>query len=127
MFAEDILKVILDKVEVVAKAKTIIGDSIEFGDNTVVPICKVGVGFGAGGSESGGNDKGNFGGGGGGGFSVEPVAFLVIHGEDVKLLPIKPDRVGSFAKAIPMTVEKIGEMAEKAMSAKKKGKEKEEK
>lgn len=123
MFAEDILKVILDKVEVVAKAQTIIGEPVVFGENSVVPVCKIGVGFGSGGSEARGEKSNNSGGGGGGGFSVEPIAFLVIHGDEVKLLPIKPDRVGSFAKAIPMTVEKIGEMAEKAMASKKKQKE----
>ncbi|RKZ31931.1 sporulation protein [bacterium] len=125
MFAEDILKVILDKVEVVAKAKTIIGDPIEFGGNTIVPVCKIGVGFGAGGNEGSGEKRADKGGGGGGGFSVEPIAFLVVHGEEVNLLPIKPDRVGSFAKAIPMTVEKITEMAERAISAKKSKKEEE--
>ena len=122
MFAEEILSVILDKVEVVAKAKTILGDPIQMGNNSVVPVCKVGVGFGAGGSEAEGGKAGGISGGGGGGFSIEPIAFLVIQEDEVQLLPIKPDRVGSFAKAIPMTVEKIGEMAERAMSAKKKAK-----
>lgn len=119
MFAEDILKVILDKVETVAKAQTIIGDPIAFGDNTVVPICKVGVGFGAGGNQMEADKSDNSSGGGGGGFSIEPIAFLVVTDGEVSLLPIKPDRIGSFAKAIPMTVEKIGEMAEKAMNKKK--------
>ena len=127
MFAEEILKVILGNVETVAKAKTILGDPIELGDKTVIPVCKVGVGFGAGGSDSKAEKGGeNSSGGGGGGFSVEPVAFLVIVGDDINLLPIKPDRVGSFAKAIPMTIDKISEMAEKAIKAKKAKKDEEE-
>jgi len=123
MFTEDILKVILEEVEAVAKVKTIVGDPIQLGDNMVVPVCKVGVGFGAGGNEGTSDKGGQTSGGGGGGFTIEPIAFLVIEDKEVKLLPIKPDRIGSFAKAIPLTVEKIGEMAEKAMTAKKKGKE----
>ncbi|HHS51003.1 MAG TPA: sporulation protein [candidate division Zixibacteria bacterium] len=118
MIAEDVLKVILQNVEAVAKAKTIVGDPIELAGNIIVPICKVGVGFGAGGGEDKGDKAASVGGGGGGGFSVEPIAFLVIHGDEVKLLPVKPDKIGNFAKAIPLTVEKIGEMAEKAMCAK---------
>ncbi|MCK5832580.1 sporulation protein [bacterium] len=120
MFAEEVLKVILQNVETVAKAKTIIGDPIELGGKTVVPICKVSVGFGAGGSEAKNEKNNNIGGGGGGGFTVEPIAFLVINDKEVNLLPVKPDKIGNFAKTIPLTVEKIGEMAEKAMAAKQK-------
>jgi len=120
MLAEEVLQVILKNVETVAKAKTIIGDPIELGGNTVVPICKVSVGFGAGGSEMKGDKGENSGGGGGGGFTVEPIAFLVIHDNEVNLLPVKPDKIGNFAKAIPLTVEKLGEIAGKAMNAKQK-------
>ena len=118
MLVEEILKVILSNVESVAKAKTILGDPIELGDKTVIPVCKVGVGFGAGGSDAKGEKSDAASGGGGGGFSVEPVAFLVVQGDEVNLLPIKPDRVGSFTKAIPMTIDKISEIAERAIKAK---------
>jgi uncharacterized spore protein YtfJ len=126
MFAEDLLKVILSNVESVAKAKTILGDPIELGDKTVIPVCKVGVGFGAGGSDVKGDKNDVASGGGGGGFSVEPVAFLVLQGDEVNLLPIKQNMVGSFASAIPLTIDKISEMAEKAIKAKSCKKEKEE-
>jgi len=126
MFAEDLLKVILSNVETVAKAKTILGDPIELGDKTVIPVCKVGVGFGAGGSDAKKENSDMASGGGGGGFSVEPVAFLVIQGDEVNLLPIKPNMIGSFAQAIPLTIDKISEMAEKAIKAKSGKKEKEE-
>ncbi len=126
MFAEDLLKVILSNVETVAKAKTILGEPIELGEKTVIPVCKVGVGFGAGGSDVKSHKNDATSGGGGGGFSIQPVAFLVIQGEEVNLLPIKPNMVGSFAQAIPLTIDKISEMAEKAIKAKSGKKEKEE-
>lgn len=118
MFAEDLLKVILSNVESVAKAKTILGDPIELADKTVIPVCKVGVGFGAGGSDVKSDKTDTASGGGGGGFNIEPIAFLVIQGEEVNLLPIKQSMVGSFTKAIPLTIDKISEMAEKAIKAK---------
>jgi uncharacterized spore protein YtfJ len=114
MLAEEILNVILDKVEKVAKVKTILGDPIQLGDVTVIPVCKVGVGFGAGGGENT-TDKGPAkGGGGGGGFSIEPIAFLAVKGGEVSLLPVKPDRIGSLAKAIPLTAEKVMEVLSKS-------------
>jgi sporulation protein YtfJ len=76
---------------------TIIGDPVETPDGTVIlPVSKVGFGFAAGGSEfqnSGGGTKGNsdsgsspFGGGSGGGVSIVPIGFLIVHGNNVRLL-----------------------------------------
>ena len=122
MKADEVLSVILDKIESVAKAKTILADPIQMGETTVVPICKIGVGFGAGGS---GDGDSKVPASGGGGFSIEPIAFLTVTGESVQLLPIKPDRMGSFAKAIPMAIEKMGDVVERSMNASKKKKEEE--
>jgi sporulation protein YtfJ len=77
---------------------TIIGDPVETPDGTVIlPVSKVGFGFAAGGSEfqqGGGGTKGSstdaggspFGGGSGGGVSIVPIGFLIVHGNNVRLL-----------------------------------------
>lgn len=77
---------------------TVIGDTIETGDgNYIVPISKVSFGFASGGSEFGTLSKRDdvdgypFGGGSGAGISVKPVAFLVIKGDNVRLLHMDYD------------------------------------
>ncbi len=83
---------------------TIIGDPIQASNSTVIiPISKVSFGFVAGGSEFKGEtvdeynkkDKDEqiqyslpFGGGSGAGVSINPIAFLVVQENIVKLLPV---------------------------------------
>jgi len=52
----------------------------------VIPISKVSFGFGSAGGEGKRGEEGGFG-GGGGGAKIEPVAFLVVSEDEVKLLP----------------------------------------
>ena len=76
---------------------TIVGDAVTAPDGTVIiPISKVAVGFGVGGSEfspekntpvNPENGK-MFGGGSGGGISINPVAFMVVSNGQFKLVPV---------------------------------------
>ena len=69
---------------------TIIGDIIESNDGvTVIPVSRVCCGFLAGGGECGkSKDTPPFVGGSGAGISVQPVGFLVIANEQVRLIPV---------------------------------------
>lgn len=76
---------------------TIVGDAVTAPDGTVIiPISKVAVGFGVGGSEFSPEkntpvnpeDGKMFGGGSGGGISINPVAFMVVSGGQFKLIPV---------------------------------------
>ena len=83
---------------------TIIGEPIETSNNIVIiPISKVSFGFAAGGSEFKGETIDEytrkekeeeiqyrlpFGGGSGAGVSINPIAFLVVQENIVKLLPV---------------------------------------
>ena len=83
------LKNIKDLVDV----DTIIGTPINAGDKTtIIPISRVAYGFGVGGSEfQGVNEKikePNFGGGVGGGMSISPVGFLVVTGDNVRMINV---------------------------------------
>lgn len=98
---------------------TIIGDPVETPDGTVIlPVSKVGFGFAAGGSEFTTADAGQaaadgatnpFGGGSGGGVSIVPIGFLIVNGNNVRLLSTDNqnqlyDRLIDMA---PSVVEKI--------------------
>ena len=74
-------------------ANTVVGEPIVAGEITLIPVSKISLGFGTGGSEMGGKapkalGENPFGGGGGAGLKVIPVCFLVVSGGMVKVLPV---------------------------------------
>jgi len=101
---EGLMLTAMNSIKDMIDVNTIIGEPIQAANNiAVIPISKVSFGFAAGGSEFKGetvdeynrSDKDEqiqyrlpFGGGAGAGVSVNPVAFLVIQGSVVKLLPV---------------------------------------
>ena len=78
MKLNDTLSVLLDKVKVLAKTETVVGDPIVVGDVTLIPISKVSIGFASGNGESGKEDKKNGAEGAGGGISITPLVVVVI-------------------------------------------------
>ena len=108
---QGILDITLEKVRALADTQTIIGDRIEMADGvTVVPISKLSLGFGAGGTDfPSKSDREMFGGGGGAGVNITPVAFLVAKGGDVRLLQIskETDSIGKAVSLIPDLFDKV--------------------
>jgi uncharacterized spore protein YtfJ len=114
--AEVIIKTLMDEIKSITKTETILGDPINVGNNTIIPVCRIMVGFGAGGGEGEMQEKkGGSGGGGGGGLKVEPAAFIVIKGDQVSIMGTKPSKLEGLVEAVPGIIEKI----HKAKEAKK--------
>jgi len=108
--AEELIQTTLDCLKGVASTKSIIGEPVTVADTTIIPICKLCLGFGAGGGTGEAKEKAGtgIGGGGGGGVKVEPVAFLIIKGEQVSILTTKePRRFNAIFEAIPDLIEKL--------------------
>lgn len=118
---QGLMKTAMENIREMVDVNTIIGDPVETPDGTVIlPVSRVGFGFAAGGSEFSGQaatktpapatDGGNpFGGGSGGGVSIIPIGFLIVNGENVRLLSTDNqnqlyDRLIDMA---PQVVEKI--------------------
>lgn len=112
MGVEDLMKEVVEQLEKMITTKTIVGEPIMVAGKTVIPISKVSFGFGSGGGEGKRGEEGGFGGGGGGGAKIEPVAFLVISDEDVRLLPMKGKGldIGKIMETVPELVDKIKSM-----------------
>lgn len=102
---EGLMQAAMSNIQNMVDVNTIIGDPIKTANNTVIiPISKVSFGFAAGGSEFSKEaieeytkkDKEDeeikyklpFGGGSGAGVSINPVAFIVIQEQNVKILPV---------------------------------------
>ena len=99
---------------------TIVGDPVETPDGTVIiPISKVGLGFGVGGSDYASKNsrpaEGNnamFGGGAGGGVSISPVAFMVVGKGQIRLMPVNPNTTiyDRILDMVPGAIDKLVEI-----------------
>ncbi|MDR0325599.1 MAG: GerW family sporulation protein [Oscillospiraceae bacterium] len=100
---------------------TIVGEPVTTADGTtIIPVTRLSMGFGTGGSEFG--EKGSFGGGGGGGVKVTPVAFLIVSDQSVRLLPVSGQTETMFDKVVDL-IPKVIKQAEKFMSSRKQAEE----
>ena len=80
---------------------------------TILPVSKVSFGFASAGTDFDGKNAANkdlFGGGAGAGVSIQPVAFLVVQEDSVRLLQMdeSDDLLGSAIRSVPGVVEQIG-------------------
>ena len=109
----NMLEATLQKMRDMIDANTVMGTPVTTPDGTtIIPVSKISVGFGGGGSDFGSKHPGNtpFGGGAGGGVKVTPVAFLVIHNGSVRMLPVaQPANTTAdrLVEMIPDTLDKV--------------------
>ena len=112
---ENIVKTTLGELEKMLSTKTVVGEPISIGGNTIIPLVTIGFAFGAGGGsgkgmgEKSNNGEGS-GGGTGGGAGVKPVGIIIIDKDGgVRLEPLR----GGIASTIDKLVEKVPEMMAK--------------
>ncbi|MDR0987090.1 MAG: sporulation protein YtfJ [Ruminococcus sp.] len=106
----------LSKIHDLSDADTVIGEAIQVGNITIIPVSKVSYGFAAGGSDlPTKSEKNYFGGGSGAGITILPLGFLVVNGSDVKLLQITEEQNGAAGAiaAIPELIGKIKDLFKK--------------
>jgi sporulation protein YtfJ len=114
----EVLGITMEKVREMVDVNTIVGNPISTAEGvTVVPISKVSVGFVSGGSDFAtknqpANKENAFGGGAGAGVKIDPVAFLVIRGEFVKMIPVAPVPGGPVEKIIEL----VPDLVDKAVN-----------
>lgn len=119
---EGIMYTALQGLKDMIDVNTIVGDAITTPDGSVIiPISKVALGFGVGGTEfekfnakkfDGGEPKNMFGGGTGGGISLTPEAFLVVGNGKIRMISVTPqngvyDRLLDLA---PAAIDKVAEI-----------------
>lgn len=138
---EGLMTTAMNDIKDMIDVNTIIGEPIETSNNVVIiPISKVCFGFAAGGSEFSGETIGEysrkekeeeiqynlpFGGGAGAGVNINPVAFLVIQGNGVKLLPVEhSSSIDKLLDYMPDLVDKANCLMNKMMQDKKEEKNK---
>ena len=115
---QDLMGVTMEKMREMVDVQTIIGDPITVSDQvTIIPVSKVSYGFASGGSDLPvkSNPKDLFGGGAGAGVSIQPVAFLVVQEDGVRLLQMDEagDALSSAIRSVPEVVDRISNMVKK--------------
>ena len=133
---EGLMTTAMNSIQDMVDVNTIIGEPIETSNNIVIiPISKVSFGFAAGGSEFKGEtideykkvDKEEaiqyrlpFGGGAGAGVSINPVAFLVITNDNVRLMPVNhSSSIDKLMDYIPDLMERVNNMMNRCIQNKK--------
>ena len=103
------------KIREMVDVNSVIGEPITTPDGvTIIPISKVSVGFGGGGSDfvskNVNHQENPFGGGVGGGVKVTPVAFLIVKDGNVRMLPVATPAnttADRLVEMLPETLDKI--------------------
>ena len=129
---ESLMMTAMTSIQDMVDVNTIIGEPIETANGiTIIPISKVCFGFAAGGSEFSGEtikeynrkDKDEeieyklpFGGGAGAGVSINPVAFIVVQEDTVKLMPVDHSScLDKILDYVPDLMQRMSNMFNKTM------------
>ncbi|MDE6657760.1 MAG: sporulation protein YtfJ [Oscillospiraceae bacterium] len=114
----EFIDVSMEKIRSLIDSDTMMGSPILCEDGTtVIPISKISVGFGYGGSDlPTRTNKEYFGGGAGGGISVKPIGFLVIKDGNVQLMQMtmEANKTNALIEKLPEMIDKVSDMVSKA-------------
>ena len=111
------------KIREMVDVNSVVGEPITTADGvTIIPVSKVSVGFGGGGSDfSTKNGDNPFGGGVGAGVKVTPIAFLVIKEGSVRMLPVATPAnttADRLVEMVPDTLDKVAAFIDSRMEKK---------
>lgn len=110
----NMLQSTIEKIKEMVDVNSVIGQPIQTPDGvTIIPVSKVSVGFGGGGSDYASKKpgaEGGFGGGSGGGVKVTPLCFLIVKDGNVRMMSV-PTPANSTAdrvvEMLPDTLDKL--------------------
>lgn len=118
----NMLESTIQKIKEMVDVNSVIGAPISTPDGvTIIPVSKVSVGFGGGGSDfakkgAQPSNENPFGGGVGGGVKVVPMCFLVVKDGNVRMLPVAQPAnspTERLVEILPDTLEKIDDLLSK--------------
>ena len=118
----ELMDTTMQKIREMVDVNTIVGTPIHTEDGvTLIPVSRLSFGFASGGSDfTSKNQKpeadNSFGGGSGAGMNLSPVAFLIVKGDTVKLMPVAPlaaTTVDRVVEMVPEVVDKVTDFIEK--------------
>ena len=116
-YLENLVKTAVEKIKEMVDVETIVGKPISVPNGTIIiPVSKVAVGFGSGGSDlPTTSSKDLFGGGSGAGITISPIAFIAISNGGVKLLQLSMNasKENAIVNLVPEVIDKITDFLNK--------------
>ena len=109
----NMLESTMAKIREMVDANSVVGEPVMAGDVMIIPISKISIGFGGGGSDFATKNTSaqeNFGGGVGAGVKVTPIAFIIIKDGSVRMLPVAApanNTADRIVEMVPDTLDKI--------------------
>ena len=108
----DLMSATMEKIRAMVDVNAVVGQPIQTGEVTIIPVSKVSFGFASGGSDFAGTNQkpeaeNSFGGGSGAGVNINPIAFLVVRGDNVRLLYVAPPIDGAVDRVVDMVPELV--------------------
>ena len=111
---EVLLKGTVEELDRLLNAKNVLGDPIEKGSATVIPIVSYGFGFGAGGNENG---KAGDGSGTGAGGGIKPLGAIILDDQGARVESIH-GAMTTFAEVLGSTAGKVIETVAETQKSK---------
>lgn len=121
MALNEVIKEVMTGLKDLVQSETVVGKPTQIGDAILVPVTRVSIGFGAGGSDVGKDSERKIGvnaNGTGGGASIEPIAFVLVSSDGkAQILPVHGSGSRTSEKIIDMIPEII-QLAQQLLSPK---------
>ena len=87
---EGLVERVMGELHRIVQARTVVGEPVQAGRVTLIPVSRISFGFGAGGDQEGKGHSGT-----GGGASVEPIGFVAVDEEGkVQILTLREKEAG---------------------------------
>jgi uncharacterized spore protein YtfJ len=122
---ESLVKTTLGEIEKVLGSKTVVGEPIQVGETTIIPLLSLGFGFGGvggtGGADASKKGPEGMGGGGGAGGGVKPVAIILIDKNGARIESIKGGMASALERLGETVPDAIAKVADKWGQPKKEG------
>ena len=107
----NMLESTIQKIRDMVDVNSVIGNPITTPDGvTIIPVSKVSVGFGGGGSDYTSKDTA-LGGGAGGGVKVVPVCFLIVKDGNVRMMPVATPANTTTDRVVEMVPDVLDKIA----------------
>jgi len=109
---EALVERVMGELHRIVQTRTVVGEPVQAGKVTLIPVSKISFGFGAGGGREGKGQSGT-----GGGATVEPIGFVVIdENGKTQILTMREKEVswGQLVELMPDAIAKVKGFVSKA-------------
>ena len=112
----NMMQLTIAKIKEMVDVNSVVGEPITTPDGvTIIPISRISIGFGGGGSDfvskNVNKQENPFGGGAGGGVKISPVAFLIVKDGSVRMLPVAAPANTNADRVVEMVPDVLDKVA----------------